>query len=197
MEKQLEHKQIHLLRHGDTGLSGRFIGSTDVPLTAVGLTEAQRAGLLLSPIEFQKVICSPMQRCKQTTEALSLSCAIEYNSLIQEINFGHWETKSFKEIAGDNQQLIDLWVSDHCRFAFPGGESITQFIDRISEMVEQIKRMPENKILLITHGGVIRHLLCLLLSLPLEKYMSFDIKTGKYCSLDLFSDGAVLTGLNL
>jgi broad specificity phosphatase PhoE len=51
--------------------------------------------------------------------------------------------------------------------------------------------------LLVTHGGVIRHLLCLMLGLPMVKYLVFDVQPGCFCSLQVYSDGSVLTGFNL
>lgn len=197
MEKLQYKKQVYLLRHGDTGFSGKFIGSTDVPLSTAGISEARRAGLKLKKIEIEKVICSPMLRCRQTADKLSLALEVEYQSSLREVDFGQWETKTFDEISGTNQDLIDLWISNYSNFYFPKGESVAQFVSRLSDLVRYLKEIPEQKILLITHGGVIRHLLCLLLSLPMEKYLSFDIKTAKYCSLSLFNEGAVLTGVNL
>jgi broad specificity phosphatase PhoE len=57
--------------------------------------------------------------------------------------------------------------------------------------------MPEEKILIITHGGIIRHLLCLLLGLEAEKYLLFEVKSGCISSLRLFDEGGLLTGLNI
>ena len=191
------HKTLYLLRHGSTGLSGKFIGSTDIPISQDGAAEIHRSAGFLVAMGIQKVFCSPMLRCRQTAQLLSLPCTIEYKSSLQEIDFGAWEKKSFQEICGEGQSLIDVWISDYAQFGFPGGESIQQFLNRLSSFLKFLPTVPESSVLLITHGGVIRHLLCLLLEIPVTKYLSFDVKTGRYCSLEMYETGAVLTGFNL
>jgi alpha-ribazole phosphatase/probable phosphoglycerate mutase len=57
--------------------------------------------------------------------------------------------------------------------------------------------MSEEKILIIAHGGIIRHLLCLLLGLDAEKYLLFEVKPGRVSSVQLYDEGGVLTGFNI
>ncbi len=190
-------KSLYLLRHGNTGLSGKFIGSSDVSTNEVGREEISRAATKLNRVDFQRVICSPMLRCRQAVEKLTLPCTVEYNDWLKEIDFGRWEKKSFHELDQQDQGLVDLWVSDYPGFCFPGGESIQQFLERLTCLLDFLQNTREERLLLVTHGGVIKHLLCMLLGLPVDRYLSFDVRTGRYCSLDLFSNGGVLTGFNL
>jgi broad specificity phosphatase PhoE len=190
-------KKLYFLRHGDTGLRGRYIGRTDAPLTDKGRAQARQAAGLLQAKNISKIVCSPMLRCRQTLEQLALSCPCCFNELLQEVDFGRWEGKNFREIVQGDKQLVDSWVNDPATFSFPDGESLVAFNKRVAACKILLEQMPEEKILIIAHGGIIRHLLCLLLGLDAEKYLLFEVKPGRVSSVQLYDEGGVLTGFNI
>ena len=49
--------------------------------------------------------------------------------------------------------------------------------------------------LVVTHGGVIRTMLCCLLGLELQKYVAFDVGYAALAVIDLFDGRGVLTAL--
>ncbi|KJR98062.1 MAG: hypothetical protein VR65_21370 [Desulfobulbaceae bacterium BRH_c16a] len=190
-------KTVHLLRHGDTGLQGCYIGRTDVPLSPEGLLQVGRTASLLRQENIDRVFCSPMLRCRQTSELLDLGSPCECHESLKEIDFGRWEGKRFEEIVENDAALVTSWTNEPDSFCFPEGESIAGFRQRIALFKEMLITEHEERMLLVTHGGVIRHLLCLMLGLPMEKYLIFDVQPGCFCSLQVYSDGSVLTGFNL
>jgi broad specificity phosphatase PhoE len=190
-------KWLYFLRHGDTGLQGRYIGSTDVPLTARGKEQVRQTGDLLQGKGITQIVCSPMLRCRQTLEQLDLPCAYHFNELLKEIDFGRWECRNFSEVVKIDKELVDCWVADPDTFSFPGGESITAFKKRVAAFKTQLEMMVEDNILVITHGGIIRYILCLLLGLDSGKYLLFDVEPGCFCSIRLYAEGGVLTGFNI
>jgi broad specificity phosphatase PhoE len=178
-------------------LQGRYIGSTDVPLTDRGREQVRQAADLLQEKGITGIVCSPMLRCRQTLEQVGLPCPSRFEELLKEVDFGRWEGKSFHEIVQSDKELVDSWVNDPAAFSFPDGESQTAFNKRVAACKILLEQMPEEKILIITHGGIIRHLLCLLLGLEAEKYLLFEVKSGCISSLRLFDEGGLLTGLNI
>lgn len=190
-------KWLYFLRHGDTGLQGRYIGSTDVPLTARGKEQVRQTGDLLQGKGITQIVCSPMLRCRQTLEQLDLPCTCQFNELLKEIDFGRWEGRNFSEVVEIDKELVDCWVAAPDTFSFPGGESLTAFKKRVAAFKTQLEMMVENNILVITHGGIIRYLLCLLLGLDSGKYLLFDVEPGCFCSIRLYAEGGVLTGFNI
>jgi alpha-ribazole phosphatase len=190
-------KWLYFLRHGDTGLQGRYIGSTDVPLTARGKEQVRQTSDLLQGKGITQIICSPLLRCRQTLEQLNLPCACQFNDLLKEIDFGRWEGKNFSEVVKIDKELVDCWVADPDTFSFPGGESLSAFKKRVAAFKNQLETMVEDNILVITHGGIIRYLLCLLLGLDSGKYLLFDVEPGCFCSIRLYAEGGVLTGFNI
>ncbi len=59
---------IHFLRHGsiDETLSGKYIGTTDVPLSDKGKTELRKLDYEYRYPGAQAVFTSPLKRCTQT-----------------------------------------------------------------------------------------------------------------------------------
>jgi len=190
-------KELYFLRHGDTGLQGRHIGSTDVPLLDEGKGQVRKTARLLRAEGFDKILCSPMLRCRQTLDLLDLSSPWQTSELLREIDFGRWEGRSFSEIVQEDQDLVDAWVTQPESFTFPGGESLSAFKNRVALFKSQLEEMKDRKILVISHGGIIRYLLCLLLGIDIEKYLIFEVKAGSYCSIRLFAEGGLLTGFNI
>lgn len=191
-------KKLYLLRHGETVSNGRYVGITDCELSERGKEDIRLLSGALSLINFNKTFSSPLKRCLHTAELLKLSEDIVINPDIQEISFGRWENLTFDEIAQFDQANIDTWVSDPLKFTFPGGERVNDFIDRLKKFEDStIQNLEDGNYLLITHGGVIRFLLCILLNIPLSHYMSFAPKPGCYSVIDVFQDTSVLNGFNL
>jgi alpha-ribazole phosphatase len=190
-------KKLYLLRHGDTGKQGRYIGSMDVPLSEVGRGQVRGTANLLRRKNIATIFSSPMLRCRQTCELLEIDCPNVVSPLLREVDFGLWEGKSFKEIVDCDPAAVERWASDPATFCFPGGEPLAVFRSRVSAFKKILEGCDQQRLLLVAHGGVIRHLLCSLMGLPSDKYLLFDVQPGSYSSLRVYSDGAVLTGFNI
>lgn len=193
----MHDKEIYLLRHGDTGLKNRYVGSSDVSLSPRGLDVVEKSCAYLSEVNFDTCLCSPMKRCVETVSYLSSGCLVQYLDFLKEIDFGRWEKKTFQEILLTDQLEVDNWVNSPETFSFPEGESLENFKVRVAQAANFIHKSDGKVILIVCHGGVIRHLLCDLLKIPREHYLLFDILPGCFTTMRLHSEGGVLTGLNL
>ncbi len=189
--------KLCLMRHGATTLNGCYVGATDIALSDSGVRQVQRTAALLRDENFTKIFCSPMLRCRQTVKLLELGGVVEYNTLLKEVDFGSWEKKSFNEIVATDKALVDAWAADSDDFSFPQGESLAGFRSRVQLFKEKLYECDEQSILVVTHGGIIRHLICELLCLVSEKYLVFQVLPGTFTSLQLHSEGGILTGFNI
>jgi alpha-ribazole phosphatase len=189
-------RTLYLLRHGETGASGRYIGTTDLPLAAEAFSRLSGTATALRAKPLAKILCSPLRRCLQTAEYLDLQVEMEVWDDLREVDFGLWEGKSFAEISGEYAREVDQWASWSTDFTFPGGERIADFLARIQQVRERLDNMREDNLLLISHGGIIRQLICAYLGLRPENYLLFDVKAGLYSSLSLYSEGGILSSLN-
>jgi alpha-ribazole phosphatase len=188
---------LFLLRHGRTVLAGKMVGSTDVELAGDGIKQIHTLREMIHGEKFQRVFCSPMRRCKQTAEILDLEAEISYVDELREINFGRWEGLEFSDIESQEPQMIQNWMENPDEFCFPKGECRSDFILRIEEFKGRMLSLADKKILIITHGGVIRHLICLYLGLPVNNYLLFQVGEGLLTTLDCFGERGVLTGFNI
>lgn len=104
---------IHFLRHGsiDETLSGKYIGTTDVPLSDKGKTELRKLDYEYRYPGCQAVFTSPLKRCTQTCKILYP----EQNPLVianlSECNFGEWEGKTANDLNEDEDFKNGLRVT--------------------------------------------------------------------------------------
>nr|WP_320050014.1 histidine phosphatase family protein [uncultured Desulfuromonas sp.] len=196
-------KKITLIRHAAIAeeLAGYYIGSSDVSLSAKGAQQAERLGQHLNhrarpPIE--TLWCSPAQRARQTAEPLIRQSVypVTYDARLLEIDFGDWEGLNFAQILRNDPQRVNQWAAFAEDFCFPGGESLKQFRQRLDDVVEAIQAQQTNHLAIVSHGGVLRGLICRLLRWPLQDHLKFVIERGSYATLQLDGLHAVLTGLN-
>lgn len=189
-------KTLFFLRHGDIDSGNRYIGKTDLYLSPVGENQIRELHREIAKIGFDVVFTSPLKRCIQTAQFLGLEHDIRYDNRLREVDFGLWEGKTFAEISTSEPQAVAEWSTGTDGFCFPEGERMVDFQNRITTFGNHLYGLEAEKVLIISHGGVIRHLICQLLHLPYEKYLCFQVEYGRICTVDLFDEGGVLTGLN-
>jgi broad specificity phosphatase PhoE len=191
--------QLFLLRHGPTAApAGCFVGSTDVALSGNGLTRLDNLIPLLS--ETDSWYCSPMRRTRQTLEQLQQrGCSVDtpvYDERLREIDFGRWEMQTFADIAAQDEDQLAAW-NQYLDFVFPEGEAVADFIARVTTMLAILSESEHKSISVMTHGGVIRTMICLALGISPRNYLLFDVQPASLTVVQLFSRGGVLRGLNL
>ena len=197
-----EYKTIILVRHGslDEQYDGCYIGSTDVPLSKRGVREAEEVGLYLKAQGISFIYASPLLRARQTAELIldsAPAAVVVYDDLLREIDFGAWEGRTFDQISMSDPDAAELWADPDESFSFPGGESLISFYARIHRIKQILLDSPQELIVLVTHGGVIRSLICNALDLEMKKSLSFRIDRGSVSALNLFPNSlGILTALN-
>jgi broad specificity phosphatase PhoE len=194
-------KTLLLARHAETGpgYRGCFVGSSDVPLAGDGPEQAKRLAALAATYRPEICLCSPLLRARQTAlpVAAATGLPIVVDDELREVDFGRWEAKTFGQIRATDPELVRQWAAWREDFAFPDGETLQGFNQRIRKTAEQLTSLEAETVLVISHGGVIRTMLCHLLGLSLRNYLTFDVQPATLSVLTLHDRGAVLNGFNL
>ena len=172
---------IHFIRHGaiDETLSGKYIGTTDVPLSDKGKMDLKKLDYEYRYPGTQVVFTSPLKRCTETCRILYP----EQNPLsianLSECNFGEWEGKTAEELKSDPD--FEKWLAGDSSVKPPRGESNADFTRRICRMfesiVEGLMKTGTTESVIVTHGGVIMTLLAVY-GLPQAKPFEWTMDNG-------------------
>ncbi|WP_286201496.1 histidine phosphatase family protein [Bacillus sp. ISL-4] len=167
---------ITLLRHGLTEANERkaYLGWTDSPLSVKG--EKEILELRGSYPTYEKIHSSDLLRCVETARLLFPNAVLVKDPLFREMNFGSWEGRTYHELKTDRDYLN--WLERPMEALVPGGESYPVFSERVNNGWNHLIACKENRIALMTHGGVIRDLL--VSYAPKEKsFFDWGISHGK------------------
>ncbi len=169
---------INLLRHGKTSGGSRFFGATDIPISQYGMTQMWTT-LQNSLVKWDHIISSPLTRCADFAHQLAQrdSIAITLDERLKEFNFGIWEGYTAAEIMQiDADALTKFWETPS---AHPpqDGEYLHHFQTRVlAAWYEITSTYIGQKVLLVTHSGVIRTILCHILQKPIDRLLEIEVK---------------------
>ncbi len=131
------------------------------------------------------------------TLAVSQQPKIIISPLWREINFGAWEGLTYNEIATSFVDQLSFFT-DPEHYAPPQGETLAEVLQRVIPALQAIMQHDhKGEIVLVSHGGVLRGLLCVLLGMPLSSQWQLRIDTGSLSVIDVSLDehGALLASL--
>jgi len=178
---------------------GRFIGLSDISLGAQGEKEARGlARSLAARYSFQRIFSSPLQRCRRTAEIIAeqFRPSVQIINRLREIDFGEWENRNFQEISQLDPAAVEDWLMKSSDFQFPGGERICAFQERVKQATEILLKTEGESLLAVTHGGVMRTMLCHLLRIPFSASLAFKIQPAAVVELEIHEGMGVLKELN-
>ncbi|MEW5703557.1 MAG: alpha-ribazole phosphatase [Pseudomonadota bacterium] len=181
--------RIDLLRHGETQGGACFRGSTDDPLTDTGLDQMRSS--TNGNHGWDQVITSPLERCASFAKAFARqrSLPITFDKRIQEMHFGAWEGHTAAELAAKDPDALARFWSNPDGYPPPGGEPLAQFQARVLAAWNSITHRHNGQhVLVVTHGGVIRVLLCHAQQRPIGKLLEIEVKHGALYSLRVSID---------
>lgn len=168
---------IDLLRHGETAGGARFRGSTEDLLTGFGWTQMWTAVEKHGPC-WDRIISSPLMRCALFARALGdrLSIPLAFDERIREMHFGAWEGRRAAELMATDADALARFWKDPAHHTPPEAEPLLSFKVRVLTAWDEIIGKPRgDKVLLITHGGVIRVILCHVLQQPVDRLLELEV----------------------
>lgn len=153
--------ELVLIRHGQTpgNAEGRYVGSTDEPLSAEGREQAEAAARETHALHvgIQRVYVSPLRRARETAAIMFPHIEQRVVPGIEEFDFGEFEGRTAEEMA--DFEPYRNWVESGCTTQCPGGESRARFQDRtctaLERLIQEAHGRDEERVVVVAHGGTI------------------------------------------
>ncbi len=163
--------QIIFLRHGqaknntDRILAGRTPG---VPLTDIGINQAEQTGKLLEDMNISAIYSSPIQRAKHTAEIVG-----EHNSIdvtiddrLIELDMGKFTGVPYDEIFTSHGNVFMKFYNGELEIAHNGVETFADVKKRVLGIVDHVtKKHPDENVVLVTHMDPIKAMLSTIVDL--------------------------------
>ena len=110
--------KLYLIRHGQTpgNKLSRYIGTTDEPLSDEGREFLKKISYPMP----EELFVSPLLRCVETAEILFPGKQLHIIEELSECDFGEFENKNYKELAGNEN--YQKWIDSNGTMPFPGGD---------------------------------------------------------------------------
>ncbi|WP_238524757.1 alpha-ribazole phosphatase [Halanaerobium hydrogeniformans] len=191
-----------LIRHGETDWNKELIfqGHSDTELNEKGIKNAKKNAELLKDLNYDYIYCSDLKRAKDTAGFIAdkLNKKIIESKEIRELDFGKWEGLDFKSIEEKYPDEFKAWQEDFLKNNPPGGEKISDFTERVNRFFKSVlKKHRDKKIIVVTHGGVIKTYLTEIMAVPKKRFWQFQIENNSLTEIKFTGEVAVLTKLNL
>jgi alpha-ribazole phosphatase len=195
--------KLLLARHGETdwNLARRYQSYSDISLNQNGIQQAHSLAKRLSKEKIDIIYSSDLSRAIETANYISQehepAPAIRCDSRWRELSFGKWEGLNLTEIQAQWQPEADAWYADPVNVSPLEGETIQQLSERVRSAWDELKsKHKDETVLLVSHGGVIQVLLCMLLGVDLSRYWQFHVKPTALTKLHFYEGGALLDVFN-
>ena len=127
---------------------------------------------------WQRVICSPLQRCRLFAEQLSSRRNIPLGVFeeLREIHFGDWEGVLRVEVQRTHGTQLSTFWRDPVAGAPPNGEPYLEFHERVATCLQQLLAQHAGEhLLVVSHGAVMRVIMCELLDLPYQSISRISV----------------------
>jgi len=190
--------ELIIVRHGQSegNRDRRFTGHGPSPLTERGREEARATAARIASSPVTALYSSDLPRAVQTAEPIAelTGVSIVQDRALREKNFGDLTGMSFAELETKHPDVWRGLLARDPSFQPPGGESHVQCRERMNGYLEQLyERHPNGRVVLVTHGVAINHLLYSLMSTPIHAppAMVFQIDNCSIQRADRQTDGLV------
>lgn len=194
--------KLLLLRHGEVEDFGKRVvrGQLDAPLSAVGLAQHERLVDWLGQHETapDMLYTSDLSRCSELAVRLEEAWgrAATSTKLLREQDLGRWQGRTWEDISAEDGPLVTRYWDDYANTVPPGGESLVQMSERVGAWLDgTLAKYPGKTIVVSTHIGVIRVLLCRLLDVPATEALRFAPAVASSTEVLISEAGPVITRL--
>lgn len=193
---------VLLIRHGRTtaNASGMLAGRTPgIELDERGHAQAAALAERLSAVPLAAVVSSPLERTRQTAEALMAGrkdTPLHVDESVTECDYGHWAGRDLKTLAKE-----PLWktVQAHpAAVVFPGGEAMAAMSARAVTAVRRWNaELGEGATYaVVSHGDIIKAIAADALGMHLDLFQRLQVDPCSVTVINYTATRPFLTRLN-
>ena len=171
--------KVYIVRHGQS-INNRdklWSGWMDIPLTEKGVTDAQKAGKVLSGVVFDKIYSSDLIRARQTLETALPGCDYETSPMLREVATGDITGKPILPFT--DEELRQMSEKGYAAF---GGETREEFRGRVEGFMQKLEKSEFETVAIFSHAGWLRTFLNLVIGVNLPR----DSVRCKNCTVGIF-----------
>lgn len=184
--------RIFIVRHGDKEKGDYFnarLNHQDSPISEEGRRKAKRLADYFEHKLIKKVIVSEYLRADQTAQYIAEQKGLHIlkDGRLNEIDNGVIESMTDEEIKDRYPEFWNDFFSYSKDVRFPEGENSEEVKARQKNLLDELIQNNED-VLLISHEGYIRLLICHLLGIPLFKRNQFYLDMCGITELDYNKD---------
>jgi broad specificity phosphatase PhoE len=190
---------FYLLRHGEHAVQGKICAGRmpGVVLSERGRAEAEGAARRLGDAGIAAIYASPMERTQETAGIVGrhLTLPFSVRDDLAELDFGEWTGLTFAEVRKDPRW--PAWATHRSLSCIPGGETMRAVQRRVTEaLMEMREEHPEESVVVVSHGDVIRAALVFALGMPLDFYGRIEVATASLSTLRIDGNGIRVIAIN-
>lgn len=148
-----------LLRHGDTGQRS-YRDQLDDPLTDAGWAQLRAS---VRGRNWDRILSSSLTRCAAFARELAgeRGIPLHIDARLAEYHFGHWQGVPIEMLAEEQGAALGRFWADPVAHPPPGAETFHAFALRLSQALDEARGTAGERVLVVTHGGAIRLLRCM------------------------------------
>ncbi len=176
----------------------RYWGRTDIALSRKGEKQAELIADYLKNKNISAIYSSSLIRAYQTASIIDKhqSLKVKKDKRLNEIDFGEWEGMTFNQIRKRYLKLAQKYLSNPLNTKIPGAESLLKFRNRINKAVEKILAQEKGTIVIVSHAGVNRIIICSLFKLPFSYFWQIKQDIGAINIIEIHKNTNVIALIN-
>lgn len=185
---QYPNTKLYFVRHGRTewNRTGRLMGQTDIPLDAVGRSQAHSAARWMRALPIERVYASPLARARETGRILAehLEVPFSEDERWREVDMGVLAGLTWSEVEESHPDFVQARQVDPASAARLDGES-DQVMQRraVDAFIDVIRECAGRTVAVASHGGTIKAVLAYILDMPLGDKWRLQIANGSVTRL--------------
>jgi probable phosphomutase (TIGR03848 family) len=182
---------VLIVRHGLTASTGTALTgwTPGISLDDRGRAQASAVGARLAGLPIDAIISSPLDRCRETAEAIArarngTAPSVQLDERVGECHYGDWTGQPLRKLAKDPLWPVVQAHPSAVRFPGPAGESMVDMQARaVSALRDWNERLGRDAVYVVcSHGDVIKSILTDSLGMHLDMCQRIQVDP---CSLSV------------